>query len=187
MSDQPTAPFGSFASVQRALDATALLAEPVADALKNWDAPHAAESVLFVDTDPEKADTAVFCESYDVPLEVSANCVIVAAKRAGETTYAAALALAHTRVDVNRAVRKHLGARKASFAPVETATERAQMEYGGVTPLGLPAEWPVLIDEAVAATPYLLVGSGRRRGKLIVPGSALAQLPGAEVVPELAG
>ncbi|WP_016910393.1 YbaK/EbsC family protein [Streptomyces xiaopingdaonensis] len=187
MSDRPASPLGTFDSVQRALDAAEMLAAPTADALKNWAASDSAEAALFVDTDPEKADTAVFCETYGVPLEASANCVIVAAKRGGETTLAACVALAHTRIDVNRAVRKHLGARKASFAPTETAVEETGMEYGGVTPLGLPPEWPLLIDEEAVRAPYVLVGSGRRRGKLILPGSALARLPGAEAVPGLAG
>lgn len=135
----------------------------------------------------EKADTAVFCEAYAVPLELSANCVVVAAKRGGEVTLAACLALAHTRVDVNTTVRKHLGARRASFAPMDTAVTETGMEYGGIAPVGLPDGWPLLIDAAVTAVPYVLVGSGRRRGKLIVPGRAFAQLPNAEVVPGLAG
>ncbi|MFI2609487.1 YbaK/EbsC family protein [Kitasatospora sp. NPDC018619] len=187
MSQSVRPPFGNFASAVPALEAGAELAAPVADALKNWDAREAAASVLYVDSDPEHADTAVFCAAYDVPAEVSANCVVVAAKRAGEVTLAGCLALATTRVDVNRAVRTRLGARKASFAPMDSAVELTGMEYGGITPVGLPDGWPLLIDEAVAAAPYVLVGSGRRRGKLILPGWALAQLPGAEVLPGLAG
>ncbi|MCE7083462.1 YbaK/EbsC family protein [Streptomyces sp. ST2-7A] len=178
-------PFGNFDIVHAASGVTDLLPAPVADALRNWDAREAAESVLYVDTDPDKADTAVFCETYDAPPEASANCVVVAAKRGGETTLAACLGLAHTRIDVNRAVRKHLGARKASFAPMDTAVAETGMEYGGITPIGLPTGWPLLIDESVVATPYVLIGSGRRRGKLILPGSALSLLPGAEVLPDL--
>ncbi|GAB3108549.1 YbaK/EbsC family protein [Streptomyces calidiresistens] len=178
-------PFGNFDTVHPALEVTDLLPAPVAAALKHPDARETAASVLYVDTDPDKADTAAFCETYDAPLEASANCVVVAAKRGGETTLAACLGLAHTRIDVNRAVRKHLGARKASFAAMETAVAETGMEYGGITPIGLPGGWPLLIDEAVVATPYVLIGSGRRRGKLILPGSALALLPGAEVLADL--
>ncbi|MFC1415681.1 YbaK/EbsC family protein [Streptacidiphilus cavernicola] len=185
MSDLIPVPFGNFTAVQRALDVPDQLAGLVADALKNW-TPEAAQSVLYVDTDPDKADTAVFCAAYDVPAEVSANCVLVAAKRGGETTLAACMALAGTRVDVNNVVRKHLGARKASFAPMDTAVGATGMEYGGITPVGLPSGWPLLVDAAVAATEYALIGSGLRRGKLILPGWALAQLPGAEVIEGLA-
>lgn len=186
MSEQIVPPFGRFPVVRAALDVHDELTAPVADMLKNWDAPGVADSVLYVDTDPDKADTASFCEAYDTPLDRSANCVVVAAKRGGEVTLAAAVVLATTRLDVNQMVRKHLGARKASFAPMDTAVAETGMEYGGITPIGLPAHWPLLIDEAVAASPYVLVGSGRRRGKLILPGPALALLPHAEVLPGLA-
>ncbi len=182
----PHLPFGNFSQVRSALEAADTLAAPVAEALRTWESREAAESVLYVDTDPGKADTAVFSESYAVPLEASANCVVVAAKRGGETTLAACLALAHTRVDVNRTVRKHLGARKASFADMDTAVSRTGMEYGGITPLGLPADWPLLVDASVIAAPYVLVGSGSRRGKLILPGKAIAQLPHVEVLEGLA-
>ncbi|WP_405019966.1 YbaK/EbsC family protein [Kitasatospora sp. NBC_00070] len=187
MNDRQPAPFGNFETAFAAATLAEPLVGPVADALKNWDVPGAARSVLYVDTDPAKADTAVFCEAYDVAPEASANCVVIAAKRGGETTLAACLAPAGTRVDVNTAVRKHLGARKASFAPMETAVAETGMEYGGITPVGLPVGWPLLIDAAVVAAPYVLVGSGRRRGKLILPGRVLAQLPGAQVLEGLAG
>ncbi|MEY9872050.1 prolyl-tRNA editing enzyme YbaK/EbsC (Cys-tRNA(Pro) deacylase) [Streptacidiphilus sp. MAP12-33] len=187
MSESVRAPFGEFGTVRRAVDVFDLLADPVVAALKGWEAEQPVEAVLHVDTDPEKADTAVFCDTYAVPPEVSANCVVVAAKRGGDVTLVACLALAHTRVDVNSTVRRHLGARRASFAPMETAVAETGMEYGGITPVGLPATWPLLVDAAVAEQPYVLVGSGRRRGKLIVPGAAFASLPGAEVIPGLAG
>ncbi|GAA2751308.1 YbaK/EbsC family protein [Kitasatospora cinereorecta] len=186
MTETVQAPFGRFEIVRAALEVHGDLAAPVADALRSWAAPGAAESVLYVDTDPEKADTQVFCETYDVAPEVSANCVVVAAKRGGEVTLAACLVRADTRLDVNTAVRKRLGARKASFAPMDVAVAETGMEYGGITAVGLPGGWPLLVDEAVAATPYVLIGSGRRRGKLILPGWAVASLPGAEVLPGLA-
>ena len=60
------------------------------------------------------------------------------------------------------------------------------MAYGGITPVGLPAGWPILIDRAVADSPELVIGSGIRGGKLLVTGTLLAALPGAEVVDGLA-
>jgi prolyl-tRNA editing enzyme YbaK/EbsC (Cys-tRNA(Pro) deacylase) len=136
--------------------------------------------------DPALADTAAFCEAYDVPLDVSANCVVVAAKRGGETRLVACVALATTRVDVNGFVRRHLDARKVSFAPMDLAVAESAMEYGGITPFGLPASWPVLVDAAVVAVPHVVVGSGIRGSKLVVPGPALAALPTAEVLAGLA-
>jgi prolyl-tRNA editing enzyme YbaK/EbsC (Cys-tRNA(Pro) deacylase) len=132
--------------------------------------------------DEDLADTAAFTEAYDVPPTTSANCVVVAARRGGETTLAACLVLATTRADVNGLVRRHLGARKASFAPQDVAVAESGMAYGGITPIGLPAAWPLLIDAAVAAGELLVVGSGIRGSKLALPGSVLAQLPGAVVL-----
>jgi prolyl-tRNA editing enzyme YbaK/EbsC (Cys-tRNA(Pro) deacylase) len=114
--------------------------------------------------------------------ETSANCVVVAGKRGQNVSYAACVVLATTRADVNGLVRKHLDARKASFAPVETAVAETGMEYGGITPIGLPEGWPVLVDAAIVDLPDVIVGSGRRRGKLILPGKVLAAVPGAQVL-----
>ena len=136
--------------------------------------------------DPALADTAAFCERYDVDLDVSANCVVVAGRRGGETRFAACVVLATTRADVNGVVRRRLDARKASFAPMDDAVALTGMEYGGITPLGLPGDWLLLVDAAVAATPVVVVGSGVRRSKLVLPGAALGTLPGAEVVDGLA-
>ncbi|MFE9173477.1 YbaK/EbsC family protein [Streptomyces kebangsaanensis] len=177
------APIGNFDQVVPAPDCLDELTRPVADAVRHWRGSVPADQILYAETDPRWADTAVFVEHYGRDLlETSANCVVVAGKRGGETQLAACLALSTTRVDVNGVVRRRLGARKASFAPMDVATGETGMEYGGITPLGLPDGWPVLIDSAVVDLPYVLVGSGRRRGKLLVPGKVFAELPGAVVL-----
>ncbi len=160
-----------------------LLAAPVATALATW---ARASEVLVAPIDPGLADTVAFCAAYDVGLDVSANCVIVSGKREGETRFAACLVLATTRADVNGAVRRLLDVRKASFAPMDVAVAETGMEYGGITPIGLPDGWPVLVDAAVAGTPYVIIGSGVRHSKIALPGAALADLPGARVVEDLA-
>ncbi|WP_415939051.1 YbaK/EbsC family protein [Streptomyces sp. 039-1] len=177
------APIGHFDHAVPAPDCLDELTRPVADAVRGWRGATPAEQIVHVDTNPEWADTATFVEHYGKELlDVSANCVVVAGKRGGETTLAACVVLSATRVDVNGVVRRQLGSRKASFAPMDTATGETSMEYGGITPVGLPADWPVLVDAAVVALPYVLVGSGRRRGKLLVPGAAFAELPNAVVL-----
>ena len=113
--------------------------------------------------DPTLADTAAFCAAYEVSPDVSANCVVVAGRRAETTTMAACLVLASDRADVNKTVRKHLDVRKISFAPMEDAVAQTGMEYGGITPVGLPADWPILVDTAVTRQPWLVIGSGLRR------------------------
>ena len=182
------APIGHFDSATPAPDALDELTLPVAEAVRHWSGSVPADQIVYVDTDPQWADTAVFVEHYGQELlEQSANCVVVAGKRGADTTLAACIVLSTTRVDVNGVVRRQLGVRKASFASMDTATAETGMEYGGITPIGLPDGWPVLVDSAVVELPYVLVGSGRRRGKLLVPGKAFAELPGAVVLDGLGG
>jgi prolyl-tRNA editing enzyme YbaK/EbsC (Cys-tRNA(Pro) deacylase) len=168
-------------AAEPAVDRPDLLAGPVAAALKALDPADAAQVDVAV-IDPELADTAAFCAAYGAPAEASANCVVVAGRRGEQTRYAACLVLASTRADVNGLVRRRLDARKASFAPMADAVALTGMEYGGITPLGLPDGWPLLVDAAVAAAPGVVVGSGLRGSKLALPGAVLAALPGAEVV-----
>jgi prolyl-tRNA editing enzyme YbaK/EbsC (Cys-tRNA(Pro) deacylase) len=165
-----------------------LLAAPTAAALEGWPAngPVGLEDVLVAPIDPTLADTAAFCEAYEVGLDISANCVVVAGKREGVTRYAACVILATTRADVNGVVRKMLDVRKASFAPTAEAVELTGMEYGGITPVGLPADWPILVDSRVAASRYVIIGSGVRHSKIALPGPAFQILPNAQVVEGLA-
>ena len=161
---------------QPATDALELLAGPVAAALPS--APGALVSAI----DPPLADTAAFCAAYDVALEASANCVVVAGRRGEVTRYAAVMVLATDRADINNVVRRRLDVRKISFAPQEDAVDRTGMEFGGITPVGLPEDWPVLVDRRVAECAEAVIGSGLRRSKLLVTGEVLAALPGAEVL-----
>ena len=169
-------------SIAPALDRPDLLATPVAAALRLW--PRADE-VHVAEIDPTLADTEAFCAAYGIELAASANCVVVAGRRGEQVRHAACVVLATTRADVNGVVRRRLDARKASFAPLEQTVDATGMEYGGITPLGLPPSWPVLVDEAVRDAAAVVVGSGLRRSKLVLPGAAVAELPGAEVVPQL--
>jgi prolyl-tRNA editing enzyme YbaK/EbsC (Cys-tRNA(Pro) deacylase) len=173
-------------SLQSALTRPDLLAPPVAAALRSWAAADpAADEVRVAAIDPALADTAAFCAEYGVALEESVNCVVIVGKRGGETSYAACMVAATTRADVNGLVRRHLGARKASFGPVDVVTSLTGMEYGGITPIGLPPGWPVLVDAPVVKLESVVIGSGIRGSKLWLPGGLLAGLPGAEVLPGL--
>lgn len=156
-----------------------LLAVPVAESLAGW--TH-RDDVGVVEIDPALADTAAMTDAYDVPLSVSANCVVVSGKRAGEERIAACVVRADSRADVNSLVKRLLDVRKASFHAMERAVEETGMEYGGITPIGLPAGWRVILDSSVAELDVAIIGSGVRRSKLLLPGAALAALPGAEVV-----
>lgn len=160
-----------------------LVAPPVAAALGAW--PEAG-GVAVVEIDPAVADTAAMSERYAVPLPASANCVVVAGRREGNERIAACVVRADTRADVNHTVKRLLDVRKLSFMPMERAVAESAMEYGGITPVGLPAGWRVLVDARVAEIDVAVIGSGLRRSKLLLPGALLAGLPDAEVVDGLA-
>ena len=165
-----------------ALSRPELLAAPVAAALEQWRYAGQAE---VVEIDPSLADTAALTTAYDLPLAASGNCVVVAGRRDGAERVAACVVRADTRADVNNLVKRRLDVRKASFLTTEVAVARTGMEYGGITPVGLPGEWRVMVDEALTAMPVVVLGSGLRRSKLLLPGSLLGELPAAEVVPAL--
>jgi prolyl-tRNA editing enzyme YbaK/EbsC (Cys-tRNA(Pro) deacylase) len=157
-----------------ASEAPELVAEPVR--------PHLQDGLWVSEIDPDLADTAEFCEHYDIGLDISANCVVVEARRAERTWHAVCVVLATTRADVNGVVRKHIGARKISFASMDTAVALTGMEYGGITPVGLPADWPILVDQNVINQERVIIGSGIRGSKILVSTGVLASLPGAEVM-----
>jgi prolyl-tRNA editing enzyme YbaK/EbsC (Cys-tRNA(Pro) deacylase) len=173
--------FGSLAS-EPALTRPDLLAEPVESALHAW--PRADE-VAVAEIDPSLADTAALSEAYGVPMESSANCVVVLGRRGGDERIAACVVRATTRADVNNLVKRTLDVRKASFLPTDRAVAETAMEYGGITPVGLPESFRVFVDAAVLDIPVAIIGSGVRRSKLLLPGRLLGELPGAEVLERL--
>jgi prolyl-tRNA editing enzyme YbaK/EbsC (Cys-tRNA(Pro) deacylase) len=166
-----------------ALDRPDLLAPSVAAVLADF---AMADRVGVVEIDPALADTAALSDAYDLGMDTGANCVLVAGRRDGEERVAACVVRADTRADVNRRVKGLLDVRKCSFLPMDRAVAESGMEHGGITPLGLPAGWRVLVDERVATMGTAVLGSGLRRSKLLVPGTVLVALPAVEVVAGLA-
>lgn len=172
--------FGKLATVP-ALDRPDLVPAPVLEAVRRF----VPEAQVF-EIDPDHADTETLCAVHDLPMEAMANAVLVLGRRGEDERRACCLTLAHRRVDVNNVVRRRMDVRKASFAPMELAVAESGMEYGGITPVGLPASWPVWVDGAVADAEVVCIGSGVRASKLLLPGASLLKLPGAERVDGLA-
>jgi prolyl-tRNA editing enzyme YbaK/EbsC (Cys-tRNA(Pro) deacylase) len=154
----------------------------VGDPVRRYIEQAGADGLWVTEIDPDLADTAAFCEHYGIGLDASANCVVVEAKRADRVWHAACMVLATTRADVNGIVRKHVDARKISFASMDTAVSLTGMAYGGITPVGLPADWSILVDQNVADKQRVIIGSGIRGSKLLAATSVVAALPEAEVL-----
>jgi prolyl-tRNA editing enzyme YbaK/EbsC (Cys-tRNA(Pro) deacylase) len=161
-------------------DPSGLLHAPTRDALDSL-----GVSYEVMACDPALADTAAFVEAYRVPLERSANTILVASK-GSEPSYVACVLLATTSLDVNSVVRREMGVRKASFAGGDPVRELTGMEIGGVTPFGLPADLAVLVDARVMEPDWVILGGGNRSSKLRLSPDALRALPTLRVIDGLA-
>ena len=166
-----------------ARDHPELMAPVVAEAISKISG---GEKIGVVEIDPNLSDTAAFCLEYKVGTDQAANCVILEARRADKTWFAACVILGSTRADVNGLARRTLDARKVSFAPMEKAVAESSMEYGAISPIGLPATWLILIDQAVAESEYIIIGSGIRKSKLVIPGTLFVSLPNVQILIGLA-
>jgi prolyl-tRNA editing enzyme YbaK/EbsC (Cys-tRNA(Pro) deacylase) len=138
-----------------------------------------------VPCDPDRADTAAFCETYGYALDDSANTIVVAG-RSNPPIYAACVVLATTRLDVNRVVRRRLGVSKASFASADATHALTGMAIGGVTVFGLPDDLPIWVDARVMTRERIVLGGGSRRCKIVASPSILRALAGVEIVEGLA-
>ncbi len=131
----------------------------------------------------DASDTAAFSARYGFELEDCANTIVLRYRVGGEERYAGVVSLGSRRLDVNGAVKAHLGAKKVSFADRETATALTGMEFGGITAFGLPPDWRVLVDAAVMERSEIVMGAGLRAAKLLLSPGILATLPAVEVAP----
>lgn len=171
-----------------ALDRPELLGTPVREAVRRMvdDGLAVREAVLAAPIDATESDTARSIEAYAIPPEAAANCVVVNGKRDGQERVAALVVLASTRADVNGVAKHTLDVRKCSFMAQDVAVERTGMEHGGISPLGLPEGWRVLVDRRVAEAGPVVIGSGIRASKVVLDGALFEGLPGVEVIDDLA-
>ena len=138
-----------------------------------------------MECDPDLADTAQFCEAYGIPLEQSANAIMLASKKP-PGIFVVCLVLATHRLDVNGTARREMGVRKVSFAPPELTAEVTGMVMGGVTPFSLSADVPVLVDSAVMGPRWVVVGGGSRDMKIKVDPEVFSRMPSVRIVEGLA-
>lgn len=138
------------------------------------------EVIVFACPD-EFSDTAAFSQRFGFGMEDCANTLILKYTKDQGEHYAAAVGLGSRRLDVNGAVKQALGAKRLTLAKREVATEITGMEFGGITAPGLPAGMQVLVDEAVAARPFVVMGAGIRQAKLLLSPQTLAKVAVVEM------
>lgn len=173
--------FGNL-TFQPALKHKQLIALPTKTMLENWQGKISNKEFLVSEIDPEFSDTIAFCTKYNVDPGQTANCLVIEARRGANVKYVGCLVPANAKANINNVIRRFLDARSASMASREFVITSSKMEYGGITIIGLPADWQLLIDEKLVHIPYLLIGSGLRKSKLLIPGQALQELPNSTII-----
>ncbi|CAN5748133.1 YbaK/EbsC family protein [soil metagenome] len=136
--------------------------------------------------EPEYMNGSALSDHYDVGIEDGVNCILVRGKRGEERTTAAVLVPVGYRADLNGIVCERLGAKKVSMAPLEDVIQETGMEYGSITPIGLPDTYKILIDSRVIEKEKVIVGGGRQISKLLVPTVFFRTLSNTEIVEGLA-
>ncbi len=162
-----------------------LVSASVLACVRTWSGPVPAQALTVAEIDPAAAGGQDFCARYGVPYDSGANCVVVEARRNATVTFVACLIPVGCRMDLGGFVRRHLGARRVSVADKEFVLTETGMEYGSITPFGLPKDWRILADSRIVTVPQLVIGGGLKRSKLRVPGAALLTLPNAESIENL--
>ena len=135
--------------------------------------------------DPKLAETNVFCREYGIDLKDSVNAIIVKTKT-GELKYAACALLATTRLDINKTIKKKLGARKVSFANIEETAKLTEMDIGGITPIKLPSILPLWVDSMVMQRSFIVLGGGNRSSKIKISPKIFNYTLNTEIVEGLA-
>lgn len=157
-----------------ALEREDLLSPPVQSFLRE----HDSSDVFVAEIDVQCMGGEDLCARYSVPKDQGANCIVLEYIRGKEKNFAACLfPVSCSRVDLNGVIRRALGARRVSLAPLELVLEKTQMEYGSITPIGLPASWPLVLDAHFSSLDAIILGSGLQRSKLRIEPKLLFDLP----------
>jgi len=142
--------------------------------------------ILVAEIDPEYSGGFELCERYQIDSRYGINCLVAEAKRNNIKTYCALLVPVGYKYNMSSVVRKQLNARMVSVAPLDYVIEQTKMEFGSITPIGLPNEWHIFIDPLTLKEEYIIIGGGFKTSKLMIPSKLLLQLPNAMILEGLA-
>ncbi len=155
-------------------------------AIESWSGPESASDFLVAEINPEYAGGNELCSYYNINPKFGANCLVVEGKRGSNSIIAVCIVPVGYKYDMSGVVRKKLGVRQVSVASLEYVLSISKMEYGSITPIGLPQEWKVFVDPLVLEPERIIIGGGLKKSKLSIPSNALLHLPSVEVLDGLA-
>ncbi len=159
-----------------------LVAKSVCESIEKWNGKVPKDSFCVATIDPQYAGGVELCNYYDIPIEIGANCLIVEAKRSQQVWYAACLVPVGYRYNMTSVVRKALNARTVSVAPLDFVIEKTGMEYGSITPIGLPEEWKIFVDPLVMKNERIIIGGGLVDSKLSILSTAFLEMPNVVIL-----
>ncbi len=139
------------------------------------------EALEIFECKDEFSDTQNFCDHYGFDIEDSCNAILIKAKKP-EEFYAMFCVLGSTRLDVNTKAKNAMGAKRVSFASKEEAEKVTNQIYGGISPLGLPANIQIFIDKKVIDREKLFIGAGNRTSKFFLSPFSLVEITGGKVL-----
>lgn len=142
--------------------------------------------IFVVKIDHKYAGGEEFCEHYNIDKMDGFNCLIVSCKRKDVVKYCALLVPVGYRYDMSGVVKKYTDSRKVAVAPLDYVLEKTNMEYGSITPIGLPSEWKILIDSKINDVKYVVLGSGLKHSKLLINTKLLLSMNNVEVIDKIA-
>ncbi len=137
---------------------------------------------LVTEIDPNYADGEMLCSYYDIDKKYGYNCLIVECKRNETIKYCALLVPIGYQYNMGSVVRKYTNSRVVSVAPLEYVLNTTNMEYGSITPIGLPSDWEILVDSKIIENDYVIVGGGLKKSKILLPTSLLLSLDNVKVI-----
>ena len=148
------------------IDKKEMVPDTIYNAVYNWSGVCPKDSFWVANINPNYAGGQELCEHYMIDPKIGANCLVVEGKRNSTTTYAVCLVPVGYRYNMSSVIRKAMNARQVSVAPLDMVLEKSKMEYGSITPIGLPEDWTLYIDPLVLKNERIIIGGGYVSSKL---------------------
>ena len=155
------------------------------DFVSNWN-DEEKQQFLVAKIDPAFADGNKLCEQYNIDKRIGFNCLIVECKRNDIVKYCALIVPIGYKYNMGSVVRKYTNSRVVSVAPLDYVLEKTGMEYGSITPIGLPKDWAILVDPLIKNQEQIIIGGGLVNSKISLSTELFLRIPNVEIVEGIA-
>lgn len=158
-----------------------LVPKCIYDFVSNWNNED-INKFLVAEINPEFADGNKLCEEYNIDKKQGFNCLVVECKRNDIIKHCALIVPIGYKYNMGSVVRKYTNSRIVSVAPLEYVLENTGMEYGSITPIGLPNDWMILVGPLIQDQEQIIIGGGFVKSKISLPTKLFLTLSNVEIV-----